>query len=160
MENTLNASYELKVEGNEYCTINLVDFDYSKFEYGHSYGKILLEPGPAMYEEILGINLGLDLVLEFLFDTTDQIMKFELNALLDNQMFVGITLDGMRTDGKAVTQPAKILDPNDDTQLARWLQSFDFDTLISNLKKTNMPGELINAIEEYCELIAQSLEGY
>lgn len=158
--NVVNASYDLKVEGNEYCSIDVVDFDCNKLEYGQFSGKILLEPCGAMYEELLGVNLELDLVFEILLDTKEQEVDFELNALLDNQLFAGITFDGMKTDGKAVTQPTKGLDPNDDVQLTQWLQSFDFDVFVSNLKKTNMPGELIDAIEEYCQLLVQSLEGY
>lgn len=157
VDGIVNASYKLRVEGDSYLNIDLVDFNISKMENGYLDGKILLEPKISLYEEIIGYKFDTDLVIEIVMYTSDAQSKFEVRALLADDLFAGVTFKRKSTETTVVDQPAKIVDPNDQEQVMEWFKSFDFETVISNLKKTDMPMDLVAAIEEYCELIVESI---
>ena len=135
-----------------------MDFNLNKLQNGHFSGKILLKPDQALYNQILDVDLELDLILELNADTADEEITVALNFLLDNELFLGISLDGKETEVTEVKKPSAILDPMNEAQLTQWIESLNFDKLCSNLKKSEIPSDLVNALEEYFKMIGQNLD--
>ncbi len=145
----LNGVYTVSMGGKTYFTVKLIDF----VSGNTTSGKIQLWPEDAFYNALDSqtkslfsvIDLGVELVLNS-GSGTDTI---SINILNGTSTFAGITLKVKSGGTASVTAPSnsQVIDVNDTDALESWMTSWNFDSVVSNLRKGGLPSEWLTLVE-------------
>lgn len=150
----LNGKYQLNAGKKTLMEVEFVDFNTAKLEDGYINGTIRIFPSSELLDETLddSVASGFALAnfgLEFKFETSEKKSKIAINAINSDKVLLGINITG--TVGKAtdIKKPADkdVIDVTDYTALSEYLEGLNFDKVISNLKKSSVPDEYVDAIE-------------
>lgn len=150
-KNILNGEYELSVNGVDYLTVELKDYDKKKAEEGYPSFTLLLKPDEELLDSMnLGSNpalalLGDDLALEIKFSTTETKANMGFKVLAGKKMLFGITTSTKQTDGK-VTEPDNYITVDSDQELESWLETLDLEELMNKLENAGVSRELLESI--------------
>ena len=154
-KNVLNAEYELSVNGKDYLSVELQDYDKKKAEEGYPSFTLRIEPAEDLLDSIpsgggndvagaLMNLLGDDLALEIKFSTTKTKAEMGFKVLAGKKMLFGITSSVKQTEG-TVTEPDNYITVDSDRDLEKWLESLDLEALMTKLENAGVPRELLEA---------------
>lgn len=162
--NLTSGTYVLSVEGLEFFEVAVKDFGASDSENGSlngtvrfSFGKefadqIAAESGDPVMASLLS---GSGLEFEFASEMEQSAVKIRL--MVQDTMLIGLYLDGKMVDGTDIQIPTGGLDVNDELAVQTWVMNFNFNTIVENLKKTEMPEQYIAIVEEFAAIYEQQM---
>ncbi len=162
----INMDLELTAYDEEIAVLEIKDFNTKKFEeLGGLDGTFTLIPGEELLDE-LAYETGLDdyvslldPAIELSCKSSETSGEIALNILNDNELFVGIAVSADLKDAKKVTIPEEAYDAMDEYEAMQWVESWNFNTILNNLKKTDIPSEFIEAIEMGIDQLEMELSG-
>lgn len=154
----INGVYEVVVNGKTYVEFEVEDFDTEKTKQGYLNGTFRVVPSSALIKDMFGstaaAGLSLsDIAFEFKAETSDKKSEIAINIVDDKEVLVGINMKSESGKGKKINKPAdkNVIDMNDTDALKQYVADIDLDKIIDNLKKTDIPSEYIDMIEQYVE---------
>lgn len=148
-----NGTYSLEIEDQKCLGWEIEDFDYDRLKKGYLNGTIRLNINDAI------ANAGLDdssqallsmlnPSFELKFNTSEDTSLIDINLLSNNTLFAGLTVECRKSSGSSIQKPeSNLIDLNNYEELEELIASINFDTVIQNLKETNVPDELIGMLE-------------
>lgn len=162
----INMDLELTAYDEEIAVLEIKDFNAKKFEeLGGLDGTFTLIPGEELLDE-LAYKTGLDdyvslldPAIELSCKSSETSGKIALNVLNDNELFVGIAISADLKDAKKITIPEEAYDAMDEYEAMQWVESWNFDTILKNLKKSGLPSEFIETIEMGIDQLKMELSG-
>lgn len=155
----ISAEYDVEFQGGgaeiEIGTIILEKYNTKTARKGYLNGTIRIEPSKKIMkqldlddiDDLISIS---DLQLEVVFDSSKTKNKTEINLMNDKDLLVGVEATMQLKNASGIKTPSsrKTVDVDDADE---WLESMDFDKFISQLKKTSLPDELVELVEEFIE---------
>lgn len=154
----INGVYEVAVDGKTYVEFEVEDFNTKKTKQGYLNGTFRIVPSAALVKEMFGstaaAGLSLsDIAFELKVKTSDKKSEMAINVVDDKEVLVGISMKSEIGKGKKVSKPAdkNVIDANDTEALMEYIGDVDFDKIINNLKKTDIPDDYIDIIEQYVD---------
>lgn len=158
------GKYVLNVQGVDYLQL-AASYDEKKLADGQLNGRFLLTPSATMLQAmdldsqlgnmISSMNLGLELVL-----SSDQKKgSSAINLVSGNEVLLGISAEATVTDAKEVAPP----DAGNwvDFRYADdWATGLDLDKVISALRKTKVPAEITDSLEDAIDQMNNPYGGY
>ena len=165
--NKKNGSYTLRINGIHCFDIEIADFDTKAFEKGYVNGTFRLTPQKQLLSQsgigsIFRILVsGMNPTLELKCRMSEKDASLEINLLSKNDVFVGVTVKSSVSAGKDIEIPAKnLISLKDGEDVVEFIESIDLGNLIENLRKTEIPADIIDFIEEAAGSIEDLLFGY
>ena len=155
----ISAEYDIKYKGSDLKlnlgTIVLEKYNTKTAKKGYLNGTIRIEPSKTVMkkmdlddvDELISIS---DPQLEIVLDSSKTKNKTEINLMNDKDLLVGIELSMQLKNASKIKTPStgKTVDVDDAEE---WLESMDFDKLVSKLKKTSLPDELVEMVEDFID---------
>lgn len=152
---TREGDYVLTVEGVDFLNV-YASYNEKKLDDGLLDGRFRLTPTATMLDGmgldsqvkslISGMNLGLELVISN--GKKDSSMAF--NLVSGSEVLLGLSAEASVAAGKQVTLPT---DTISDRYSDDWAEELDFDKIIDALRKTNVPKELVDSLEETIDMM-------
>ena len=160
------GSYKLYVEGNFIGTLEVEDFMSKAFKKGEIKGTIRLIPSSDIIKQIsreagsIMSTVG-DIALELDLDITKTSGSIAIKPLINGKKMLTLSVSISRSSSDGVSIPAgDKIDLENEDDLEELAESINFDKVIKNLRKTSIPDEYIDAIEEAFEKIESDPEGF
>ena len=144
------ATIDFTIEGKKYATLSLKDF---KWERESASGSIIFVPSAALLYKmdktiitmhITGEVVTLEPGIEIAITGGNGSGTLGLYILMGDKRAAGISFDTKTKTPKSVKLP----NIDTETDIEEWVDTFDLDTVISSLKKTSIPSDLIKEIEK------------
>ena len=164
----INATYTVNAKGTEVVQIKLLDFDENEFDDGNLVGKVRIIPSQAVLSQLAGGQsagsvLGmLNFAFECSFDLDEDGGSESISILNGDKVFFGIEATiSMSDDAADITVPSgdNVIMIDDESDMQEWAKDFDIQKIIDNLKKTNIPDEYVEMLEDLVNG-SNSKEGY
>ncbi len=164
---TLSGDFEVEVV--EYDTklsmaeISVKKLDTEKAMQGLINGTFTIKPTSSLYYQL---NLGevYPLISDYAIECTMKSAKSEVEysfAVLDTEeRFATLTMYSKRGAGKSASLPKKgiLIEEGDEEALQEWVDGIDLDKFLKKIKKSALPEELIEVIEETFEELEDELD--
>ncbi len=151
--NKLNMEYKFNLDEQQMCTLTVENFDTKKIRDGYLNGTFTFIPSSAMLED-MGLDEMAASVLSFAdpaivmdFEADKKSSNASVNIVNKDEIIIGFTLRSNEVRASDISLPASS-DTIDAEDAELWLESADFDKLISALEKTTLPKDLIESIEQ------------
>ena len=160
--NLCSGMFEIVFDGESYLEVEFEDFDEKKLEENIMCGTTRLKLGSGM-EELLADQMGSSMFLssfglELVFDNSDSEANMEIKLMVDESMVLGLYLNSVLKEGGKVILPSDVLEFYGDEETAmEWVSSFDFDAILDNLGKTDIPYEYLDIVTYYISEFANLL---
>jgi len=139
--------------------ISFKDFNRNKLSDGKLIGNFTIDVDAGELGDKFGGLLGDSDVIDLIndcdinLDFTDNASKFTL--IYDDEDAISIGFEYNERNSSKINVPSKnLVNLNDSDDAEDFLQSMNFDKLISNLKKAGVPNKLTNALEDMLDQIA------
>ena len=152
--NLCSGMFEIAYEGDVYLEVEFEDFDEKKLVENILCGTKRLRLGSGM-EDLLADQMGSSMLLsafgvELVFDNSDSEANMEIKLMVDESMVLGLYVNSLIKEGGKVVLPSDVLEFYGDEETAmEWVSSFDFDAILDNLSKTDIPNEYLDIISYY-----------
>lgn len=155
----LSGDYRLEVEGEEFLTLEITDYNEKLAEDGYLNGSFEIKPGEGLMDMVLG-ELGsapdamgsvMDIAsLAIAVDVTssESGAEYGLKIKMAGATVLGITVSGEKVEAGSVKAPKDTVDLYDQQALMNWILEMDFDQLIENLDDAGLPDELVDLIAD------------
>lgn len=147
----LSGEYVLEVEGEEYLTLEVTDYDQKAMEDGYLNGTFKFIPNEDLMDQILGdyssYAMLADLALEVSIENSANSGTIVLDILSGDESLLAVELKASAGDGVDIDVPSDTVDIYDEDELAEWAESVDFDTLLENLENAGVPSEYVDMLE-------------
>lgn len=153
----ITGEYVIEVQGEEYLTIEVEEFNKKSMQQGNLVGTVRLIPNEELIANLLGVRVSPDVALEMIFNNTDNKFDSQINVLLNGDVFVGITLDATMTGASKVAIPSDTVDMMDEDEMIDWVSDIDFDIILDNLDDAGIPSRYINFIEDALDQLEDSI---
>lgn len=145
----IGAEFSLEVEGEKMLTLKASDLAVAKDSVS---GKLLIEPADALLDTLdmdaqsKDMVKGMELALALDFSYSKEKSSVTLGVNSKGSSMVSIAIDSETKEPQTVTLPddSKVLDME---QMQTWLMSLDFNKLVDALGNTELPQELVGALE-------------
>ena len=104
---------------------------------------------------MISISLKTDIstVLEIKASSDKKSSSIDMNLFNGSKILVGFTVTGNTAKAENITIPSS-KDTVDVENIDEWMESVDFDNFISALKKTSLPKDLIEMLEQGLKQVA------
>lgn len=143
----INGEFNLTVQDTDVLTMTVENFDSDKAEEGYFNGKFKLEPSSALLEELgASVVSAMNPAIEIVCESSESSSNIAINVLTGDELFAGITVSDVRKAGQEINVPAES-ETVDADDAEEWMNSLSFDKLIENLKKTDIPDDIVDALE-------------
>lgn len=159
----LTGDFTIKVMGLSVADVSIRKLDLSELKKGFLNGTVAvsasetiakqLENGlPSELEEILSeanINPG-KVALEFDFENSEKMSKVSVRAIYKEEMLFQLSAARESKADAETKLPSEknVVFAEEPEDVLDWLEECDWDGFVKNLKKTTLPEELIEMIEE------------
>ena len=144
-----NGSYQLSVdEYSEILTLEVKDFDTNALKKGIFKGTLRLIPSEELMENAMGLsNFLANPVLELVMDVNATNGNMTMNILNGNKLFLSFKFTSKMVESGSVKVPSGTVDLTDSSALMNWVTGLDFDKVLKNLKKADVPTDLVDMLE-------------
>ena len=141
-DGAITSTIDFTIEGKKYATLSVKDFKATEACFT---GAVTFVPSAALlYEiEIPGDIVRLEPGIEISMTGPIDDGTLGLYVLMGSKHAAGISFDTKTKTPKSVKLP----DVETETDIEEWAESFDFDKVISVLKKTSVPSDIIRELE-------------
>ncbi len=168
-KNGSSLSGDFEVEIVEYDTklsmaeISVEKLNIEKAKQGLINGTFTIKPTSSLYYE-MGMGSAYSVVSDYAIECEMSSAKSEAElsiALVDaEEKFATLTVSAKRGSGKSVSLPKKgiLVEEGDEDALQEWVDGIDLDKFLKKIKKSALPEELIEMIEELCEDLEDELD--
>ena len=155
------GEYTFREDGNVIYKIALTDFDKKAFENGKIDGKIRLYPSsksvksavPSDYKSLAGM---LDVAMEIDGKGDSKTGKFKLTSYNGEKTLFTADAQYSVSASKAVSEPSgKKVEIKGLNSLQALLGDLHLDQLVKNLRKTSVPKDYVDAIDEVAKQLKQ-----
>lgn len=160
----IDGEFKLRLMGMSLLNIDVDDLDLEKLKRNQSNGKVEISLTSAVVN-LLGVSNAVgeaigDMRLVFDAQTKDKSSKSSIQWLYGDEKVVSITVSTEWTNGKTEKIPSDrdTIFMDDTGDLAKWIQGIDWDKVISNMEKTDLPSEVIGGLEDIRDFIEESGE--
>ena len=158
----LDAEYILTVSGTKYLKLEIEDYDKAAAEAGSLSGTFRLEPTAELISQMLGSSNAAalaDLVLEVRVASSNYSVDLQLDVLTNDTLLVGLDLAFGTKQAEDIQLPAQVIDPSVDGQYAAWVNSFNINQVLDNLRAAGVPEELVIQAEQLLRGFKEGLQG-
>lgn len=164
--NKVTGEYVLTVsnfqEEHEVGRLLLTDFNVKSFRQGELNGKIRIVPSEELLSSLFGSRLMasiLQLSAEFDFKTSGDSFDVDVNLLMGDEVMLGVSMKNSFSDGGKVSVPrGDLLDIQDRDAPEKLLNSLKLDQLRKSLRRTKLPAELLDYVDDAIEDMIEALE--
>lgn len=152
----INIDLELLAYEEEVITLEVKNFDSKAYEEkGALNGEFTLRPSEMLLEE-LAYESGLDNyaslldpAIELICKSTETSSDVSLNILNEDEVFIGLNLAAKLKNAEKIDTPSDAYDITDEDEILMWVEDWDYDAIVNNLKKTDLPDEFIELAEMF-----------
>ena len=154
-----NITYDIEMNDMVMATVEVKDFDVKKIEEGYINGTFIIEPASELLDELdidSDITKALSIAkpqLELVFKSDEKTVDFEINVNNNDDLFFGLALASKEKNASKIRAPKDYYDIKDADE---WLETLDLDEIIKRLRKTSIPEELVDSIEDAINGVADS----
>lgn len=149
--NKINGEYVLEVEGEEYVTMEVKNYDQKAMDDGYLNGTFKFIPSEDLMNQILGdyssYAMLADLALEISVENSENSGTIVLDILSDDESLLALELKAGTGDNGDINVPSDTVDIYDEDELMEWAESMDFDELLENLENAGVPSEYVDMVE-------------
>lgn len=165
--NKVTGEYVLIVsdryEEHEVCRLLLTDFNVKSFRQGELNGKVRVVPSEEILSSLFGSNLMasiLQLSAEFDFKTSGSSFDVDVNLLMGNEVMLGVSMKNSFSGGGKVSIPrGDLLDVRDSGAEEEFINSLKLDQLRKTLRRTKLPDELLDYVEDMIDRLEDAQYG-
>ncbi len=164
---SISGEFALKMKEDggkavKFIEVDVDKFDTKKMKEGFLNGTFTLSLSKEFLQEADLAMAGAmfsNYNIKCVFKSSKNNVSAEI-ALMDKEdMFAKVMLDAKVGSGKSASLPKGIL-VEDEEDIIEWAKTIKFDKFIKKLKKTGLPVEIVEEIEDACENIEDMLSYY
>lgn len=160
----LNGDYKIIFDGDTLLKIKVSDFDKKKAKQGYINGNFkftlsdeLIDELPSDVSSIISI---LEPTIELDVAMNEDSEKMSINLLKNNKkVLFGVTIDSKNTSSSKISTPSNAVDSTDSEELKGWIDSINTENIIKSLRKTSVPSELVDSLEDILTMLPSYLDG-
>ena len=164
---SLSGEFALKVKEDgekavKFIEVEVDKLDTKKIKEGFLNGTFIFKLSKEFMQEAdLGVASAIIGGYEIKYDikSNKNSASAEMSLLNNDKMFAKITLGAKLGSGKSASLPKGIL-AEDSDDVIEWAKTIKFDKFIKKLKKSGLPVEVVEEIEDGCEKIEDLLSYY
>lgn len=159
--NAISGDFSLKYCGNSLVDIGVTKLNIADLKRGQLNGTFVVEASSGIIREI-GESRYLsemertickileDLQITLTANTKDNSGKYSLGVVFDEEDIGTISVSIQRGNGSKVTIPnaRNVIEVGDMDDLEDWIETIEWDKLISNLEKADLPTDIIDLVED------------
>ena len=165
------GEYTVYSGSQEIAIFEFENVDTKAIKKGEIKGTYRLKPGKELRSmlakgisdsSIKRIVKTLDFALEINADVTKKEGKVSIGLLIDDAEFVTLNIKTKRTSGEKIKLPDDddTVDATDTDEIEEFLEDLDFDSVLRKLRKSGLPEEIVDAIEEIVEDPSRYIFGF
>ena len=135
-------------EVTDFAAITLKDIDLTKLDKGMLNGTVSVVPGIGFVDYTYAPDMVEDceLILDFK-QTKKTEASMTVNLKYDGETAITLTLTGAEKDAKKIKVPTASLDVFDEKDMEKYMSNINIATIIMNLNKANVSGDIIKLIQ-------------
>lgn len=150
----INGEYKVKYQRQTVLEIEVIDYDEKKADEGYLSGSFKFVPGDDLLEEILddmgvsslgGVIKLTDLGIQIDISESADGTSMGIRVVQGRSTLVGLTVSTETGSDISVKVPGNTVGVD---EAMEWIVSFDFDTLLSNMRKAGVDEELVDMLED------------
>lgn len=148
----IDGDFRLRYNGTPILDITTDDLDLKSLKRGQLNGDLEIGMGSGI-GTVLGYR-GLSIVQDMRFGlaakTSDDSFRYRLSIVDDDEDMGAVTVSAERKNASSVKIPSdrNVVFVEDERDFEEWADSIDWDKLISNLEKTDLPRSVTRTIEK------------
>lgn len=151
----INATYELEYSGTKLGKLEVKNFDSE----GLTKGTLILTPDEELFEMIAGGSssaavsglISAQLGLELSFSGSEKDASFSIAILGGSKDMIRLSMDAKTKTPTAIKAPSDGISMSDDDAGIAWVESWDIDAVLDNLRKAGVPSDLMDLLEAAME---------
>lgn len=157
-----SGTYDVVVDGEQLLTVKVKNITENK-KKGTSSGTVTIIPGAELVNEMVeafsGVGYPADLSLEFAWDNKKDSASGSFKIFVADELLAGITVDSSQ-ESVSLEKPSEGVDiMNDPEGLKNWILGLNFEKVIKNFEKADVPDSLIKQIKQITDLLPLYLSG-
>ncbi len=166
-KNILEGSFEVEVQGQSVAELELSDYDEKAAEEGYLNATLKLTPSEEIMDMIIAevggelpqLGAVLDIAklsLEVKLASSETSDTVGLRIKAAGATLLGFSITGEKVKPTEVKLPQDTVTLEDQQALQEWIMGMDFDQIIDNLEKADVPDVIMDAIYQ----VLNQLETY
>lgn len=152
----ITGDFRFRSNGTSLVDITATDLDTETLKRGKLNGRLSLKPSSAIGRLLgmsgTGFSFG-DLQLDIDAKTGKKDYEYHLTVMYDDEELGQISASMKRQAAAQSKVPGDAAMVEDAGDLMDWLEDVDWDEVISKLDETDLPFEVIDALEDFAEMV-------
>lgn len=162
-KNKIEGKFFLKYNDMDIIEFAMSDIDNKKLEEGVFNGKISIQLSSQASSLLNMVDLDsdvIDIVKDMKLELQSDGNTFDITAYKNNDKLIKISLSTQLSKGGNVDIPNDYIDVDSDAIDEKFMQIFEPDAFLDNLRNANVPSEFIDGLEENMNSDASYYEYY
>ena len=151
MKGSTNGEFALSVEDLELLTFELINFDSKKFDKGQLCGTVRTRLSQEALQVAMETTVPLDFYLDLKLDTSSAAATTELDFVLNGMELISLSAQSKEIQPVDVQFPKYSVNVTDEAAVEAWVEQFDIEQIMENLKKAGLPAEFLTEVEGLVE---------
>lgn len=157
----VDAEYTMTLNGTDLLVLEVMDYDTASASKGYINGTFRLEPTADLISLMMGSSSAAsfaDVALELTIATSEKSVNLRLDVLTNDVLIVGIGIGTSTGKADDIQIPSQYIDPTDQEELMKWVEGFNFDEILDNMRDAGVPEELVALAEQALQGMMGSAE--